>query len=68
MSHEPNGAALPFARGGGEGPTNTEEQELNGKKDRNGRDINQVLMIAVYALGAVALMWTFINFVIIYFQ
>ncbi len=41
---------------------------MNGKKDRNGHDINQVLMIAVYALGAVALMWTFINFVIIYFQ
>jgi hypothetical protein len=41
---------------------------LNGRKDRNNRDVNHVLMIAVYALGAVALMWSFISFVIRYFD
>lgn len=41
---------------------------MDGRKDRHSRDVNHVLMIAVYALGAVALMWTFISFVVKYFE
>jgi len=41
---------------------------LSDKHDRNKPDFEHVILIAVYALGAMVLMWAFINFVIMYFE